>query len=262
MDPLLLYGLASAALMLLAFQYLYWRTGEGFLLPWSVAAALWVVRYAIGLWPVAGVWLARPEVFDTLAVARGFLMLYGTFLLMEKRVPKWAAWGAVIAVAVTALLPVLGTPLAILNWTAYGVFAAGCIVAGLAFAREPRFPLWERRLTAWGLGLLGALQLLYPRALVSPLVDSTGLAVAAGLQTIVAVGVPIVFLKQALLESAAVARREEIALTSALSQFTRICAYCKDVESQPGAWEPLTEFVERTTEATVSRRLCDRCAHG
>ena len=50
------------------------------------------------------------------------------------------------------------------------------------------------------------------------------------------------------------------ALSTALSGYIKICAWCKTVHEEGGSWKPVEEYVQTHTRAQFTHSICPQCA--
>jgi hypothetical protein len=137
---------------------------------------------------------------------------------------------------------------------------SGLVAAGVAVGRAHRFARDERMAVAAAFVVMGLSQLRYLWIQRMPWLAVLGVGVSVLTQTVVAVGLLIMYLRSRVDEERFLADQREMALARVLSDFVTICAYCKSIRSEAGDWQPPRQYVERHTEMSVATQLCPGCA--
>lgn len=260
-EAYLYVSMSTTVAMALCFVYLHWRTRERYVRYWLAGALLWVVRYAASLgalWAGTSPW---PWVIPALAVARATAFYAGARIMVGGRPhPLFNS------LAAASLVWTFASGRQILEaWplvAPYLVFMSGLVLTGITVAGNEALPRAERTVTGGAFVAMGILQMAYPLTPVYDWVLPVGTSFAAGVQTAIALGVLLTYLRASVDQQRAVAEREGRALTRVLGDFVSICAHCHSIRDDDGEgeWVSPTRFVALRTEALVDASLCPDCA--
>jgi hypothetical protein len=258
MQPPLYSGLATAAAMAFAFWYLHQRSGDRFLVYWYWTSALWALRYALGIFWSSGGLAPWPWFLPVLGVVRGLLLFWGARVLAGRGLPRWSWPVAGAFVLWSTLLAGRLTDPFVLT-VAYLPINGAYLYAGWVMFGTDRFHRAERRIAAGALTFIGLLQFTYFVALVLPWYSVIGFSAVAAAQGLVAIAVLLSYLRWSLIQVGRVAHREEMALERVVSEFLTVCAHCKSVKDQGGAYVPVERYVLENTHASLEAQRCPRC---
>ena len=258
-QSLLFSALATTIAMATAFAYLFVRTREPFLLYWLAGSIIWIARYLAGIIGVANPSGATADVVPLLSVVRSVVMFWGARSLMKRPLhvpPTMAvAGGLLLALFIAGKL---GSDL--FRTIAVLCLGVSLVYAGVALGRERRFARTERLVTEWALVALGVSQLIYPLTGRFSWMPVVGFGTSATLQTIIAVGILVTFLRSRMQEAQRLAEQRSLALTRVLSDFVSICAHCKSIRNELGDWQSAQQYVTDHTAVALDVRLCPTCA--
>ena len=255
-------ALTNALIASLIFLYLWIRDRESYLIIWALAWMLWVVRYTFGLLSAEVELVPASVVLPLLALARGGLILWGTYSLIRRPVPRF--WLALLGVDLGLILleGVLRTPISILGPPGtphYLLFSACLTWSGVLLARAQTLPRFESRVTGSALVVFGVAQATYPMLGVLPAWYTQSVYIlVATLQALIPIGVLMAHLRRSSNEVGALHDALEGALTRALAELLPICAHCKAIREE-GEWVDLERYVSDRTEATFTHGVCPTC---
>jgi len=262
--PPILFSLVSALALVIVFGSLYATHRERFLLIWTGAWLLWLVRYSYGL--LAGeAFLTRDEwVLPALVMARSAVMLLGAYAL-ENRLPS-VPWLVVIAVhaAWIGVLAVTGIHVELFGIHGvehYVVFSAALVWCGVLFLRSglPNGP--EKIVAGVALILFGMAQLSFPFSRWLPGWYQWGaFALAHSLQIMVGIGVLMAYMRVSQQKSERLSDQLSEALRRALSDHLPICSHCNAIQNEEGGWNRLESYITEQTGARLSHGICPPCS--
>lgn len=261
--PTIFPSLVSSIALVIVFGWLFAVHRERFLLIWTLAWLLWVVRYAYGL-ASGDLFLGAEElVLPALVIGRSLLMVWGAYELT--RHPLSRRWVAAFAAA-TAWLVVetsLGLHEAgsrVRGVEYYGLFAAALVWAGVLFLRAERGRGPERVLAGFGLIAFGVIQLSFPFGdLLPSWYGPVGFTTAHALQITIGLGVVMAYMRRARAEAEDLSDRLASTLTRVLADHLPICAHCKSIRNDEGEWARLEAYVHGTTGSRFSHGICPNC---
>lgn len=254
--------LASACIATLVFLYLWYQDRESHLAIWAGAWALWVVRYVVGLSTDAVALDPADPVLPLLAIARGGMMLWGTYELLRRSMPR--GWIALFAADALVVLVEFGTgaPVGLPGSAGqlhYVVFAVALLWSGVLLWTGYGLPRLESRVTGAALVFNGVLQVTYPLLEALPTwYTEWAYVVMFALQTLIPIGILMAYLRRAANEVQALDLQLQGALTQALAEHVPICAHCKSVREE-GEWVRVERYVSNRTAATFSHSICPTC---
>lgn len=260
--PTIFPSLVSAVALVIVFGWLFVVRRERFLLIWTLAWFLWVVRYAYGL--LSGdLFLGVQEfVLPVLVIGRSLLMVWGAYELTRRPLPRgWAV--AFTAAAVWLLVETsLGLHEAgsrVRGVEYYGLFAASLVWAGVLFLRaEGRGP--EKLLAGLGLIAFGVIQLSFPFGDLLPFwYGPVGFTTAHALQITIGLGVVMAYMRRSHTEAERLSRELASTLTRVLADHIPICAHCKSIRDEGGDWSRLEGYVQGRTGSRFSHGICPNC---
>jgi hypothetical protein len=247
----------TALTVALVFGSLWLINRERYLAVWAGAWAIWALRYAHGM--AAG---SQPTtaLLPLLAIATATATLWGARALNRDALPR--AWITLAALDLGWLLveTITGRPLTVAGTsgaTHWLLLATGLIWSGALFLRSRVITGVERAAAGGGLVVLGVIQVVSPWAPAAA--DPISALVSMTAQLSFGIGTLMAYFRRATLESSALHRRLEEALTTALSGHIPICMHCKSVRDTSGAWERLESYITRRTRASLSHGICETC---
>ena len=252
-------AIVSSAALFFLFAYLWYTYRETYLGFWTAAWGLWLIRRTWAL-------LAQTAGLDDpgmllrlLAMSYVSLALCGSAGYSGRKVgwPWWTLAG--VAIALPAVFPnadpVLGLPALVF----VAVLGTGWCWAGIHFLQlgpsqggERFIPASAQILMAihtWTIPVLGTVAWLVPWRI----------SVTLALQIGIAMGVMVMFHRQARDRAAAAHLALESALTRALDGYLPVCAGCKSVRDADERWQPLEVYLSHRTEASVTHGICPDC---
>jgi hypothetical protein len=94
----------------------------------------------------------------------------------------------------------------------------------------------------------------------SPAYSQWTLNVTLALQVGIAIGVLVVFNRQANIQLIEAHNLLEKSLNKALSGFLPICSKCNNIRDSQDTWHRLETFISKQTEAQFTHTLCYDCA--
>jgi hypothetical protein len=252
-----------SAIILTTVLTVMWRNhGERWLGLWAIAAALWTVRYVLAV--IAGEYRYVPgvQLLPLLALARGFFLLWGSYVLAGRGFPRvWmATFGADVGLIVIEWLTrdfvIFGAP----GVTHYALFGGATVWSALLVFQARRTLGNEALLVAIGLMGIGLTNLTFPWTSRQPEMSMALFLAAHASQLLIGFGALMVFYSRANAERDAANARLEAALEKALSGYLPICAHCKAIKSDTGDWESLERYLTVRHDAAFSHGICPTCA--
>ena len=243
----------------LAFGYLYHVYRERYLALWALAWALWPLRYVYGI-AVGGLWTGSVDlIVPALALARGFLLLAGTLELAGRSFSKvWVtvmvadlAWIAVGAIGFGSMR-FWGLP-------HYWLLGAVLILAGVVFMRTKNIGGAERYVAGWGLILMGLHQADFP--FLAPYEELRGWGVVAqnAFMSMAIFGILLTYFRHSQDQLNAAHEALEKALTTVIGAYVPICAHCKSIRDEDGAWSTVEHYLVEETGASLTHGYCPSC---
>lgn len=242
------------------FAVLWRHYREDYLGIWALAWALFAARYLYGFGNVVVDYVPGAFVVPLLALARGYVMLWGAHAMVHRTVPK--AWGVLFLTDFGLLVLDVWTGLdlrvfGVEGVTHYSLFGTALIVSGMILAGRLKTPGWGPQVAGAGLALIGVLQFLYPWTPVMPGWFRTGayLLVQAG-NLAMAVGVMMAFFA----ESQAQVQALNARLATTLGTLVPLCSKCHSVqEEDSGDWQSLERYMTEHTGSRISHGICPTC---
>jgi hypothetical protein len=247
------------ALMVLGFL---WRFTDARWLRWlSLAWAIWIVRYVLGVlafpvWPIG-----QPVALAVMVARETALVMALRDLGARGLVRAWAialmpvAWG-------TALCMGQGSTPAWYGWYVFSLLGAVWAVAAVTVVRTPRLAGPERWFAAIGFGIEAVLLAAPPWYHGALTLVQFSFAVATLTHLLVALGIAIGLRRRMFEDQVQAERRHARALEHVVRGLVPMCAYCRSVRDQGGRWSPLESFIAASTDAPVHDALCPDCAAG
>lgn len=240
------------------FLYLYLTYRSRFLGIWTAAWALWSLRigYVAFLQDFQS---GRADFFSIIiGSAFGTLILLGAAKLGGQRVIKIWLPLIIFGIVFRGVASSIGY-----EYEGFLVYllilGSSWIWAGLLFANSDKVIGHVRWIPAIFLIAMGfhiwanVIYQKYPDS--SPWVLNTTLALQVG----IAIGVLLVFNRQASIQLVKAHAALEKSLTMALSGFIPICANCKSVRDERNKWQHLESYISERTEAQFSHGICPNC---
>ena len=261
--PPILFSLVSALALVVVFGTLYATHRERFLLIWTGAWVLWLIRYTYGLL-VGQEFLTQGEfVLPALVVLRSTVMLFGAYAL-DRRIPP-PAWLVVLGahglwVTFLGLSGMHVEFAGVHGLEHYIVFSTALVWCGVLFLRSD-LPVGPEKVVAGvALILFGLAQASFPFSGQLPGWYQWGaFALAHSLQIVVGLGVVMAYMRGSQIEAQRLADELAEALTRALADHLPICAHCKSIQNEAGGWHRLESYVTNTTGARFSHGICPTC---
>lgn len=250
-----------AGVCFIVLAYLARVRRERFLLYWTVAWALLVVRLAWTAawgspWPV--LWPSIVAAYLRLAMAA--CLLAGAEELRGRRVNPWlvAGAGAFFLLVKQGVDPFISIRSGIV--INLGAMALTMLVAAWRLATLAALPRTERAGAAIGLAcyaLLSAIMPLLPddSALLVPLFFASWTA-----QLCAGVGMLALFFRASYEAELAAEKSRGASLTEALQGFIPICMHCKSIRDEEQDWKSLEQYVADRSSVRFSHGLCPTCA--
>lgn len=250
--------------LVIVFGSLYATHRERFLLIWTGAWFLWLVRYSYGLFAGEAFLVREDWVMPALVMARSAVMLLGAYAL-ENRLPS-ASWLVVIAahalwVSIIAVTGIHVELFGIHGIEHYAVFAVALVWCGVLFLRSSLPDGPEKMVAGVALILFGLAQGTFPFAAWLPGWYQWGaFALAHSLQITVGLGVLMAYMRVSQQKSERLSDQLAHALQRALSDHLPICSHCNAIQTEQGGWNRLESYMTEKTGARFSHGICPPCS--
>ena len=242
---------------------LMWRAyREPYLGLWAIAAVLWMVRYIYAFVGGHTYLLPNEVALPLIGVLRGTFILWGGF--SSRGLPMPRAWWFVVGADLALLavewrigtIPIFGVQ----ALTHYALLSVSVGWSGLLFLSDRRNRGPESATVGISLCVIALLHASFPFsaalgtnvALVFTITLNVAM-LAAGF------GILMYYFRRVNRERDALLEQLKGALAKALSGYLPICAFCKSIRDENGAWVRLEKYISHRTDVAFSHGVCSTC---